>query len=146
MKLSKTLIIFFILFFFKENSALSQVSSGKAIYGVTAIEKNQEGKDRKVNEIFSDINRLANSLRLELTFCDQISEFKPLETMNTDNNQVVLDMVKTLVSKGIYYTNNKKNEVIRTVDPMYGKNLFMAIIPEGEWKLHKETKNIRKYR
>ena len=102
-----------------------------------------EQKDVPKIELFSTLDKKAKDIRFILTFNRNESYFEVERSVENDYAPITMSYANSIISKGKYYTNLEKNEVVREFETFGEKFLISSeIIVNSDWVLTNETKKI----
>lgn len=147
----KNKILFYLsLFILGIHLSSSQVKKGKVIYSVTmeSFYENSMGREEvspKLKKMYRMTADASKNVLLELLFNQKQSIFQHQRGLSISDIDVLDDFVKTLLSKGTFYTNLE--ESLQLLKSSYeGKDYnVMSEIEKQDWILTKEQKKIGKF-
>lgn len=100
---------------------------------------NEVKKNPQFGFIKKIIDEVSNEIRFELTFCEDQSLFKPVESLFIEkNNMHMYDAVLKSLNRGDYYTTLGTKKIVM-VDEVFGKK-YSIDIPWPEWTIKSESK------
>lgn len=136
MKIQRTIVLLIILFSF---NLFSQ--SGKIIYEAEILINEDSKDENKKDKDFDDLVKSQNKVSYELDFNKNVSFFKALEKITTNNKNI--NIVNIIVGDGRFYSFRKTKKTIIKKES-FG-NLFLIEVPQFDWRLTQESKKIGEY-
>ena len=121
--------------------------SGEVIYGCkpNIVDKNKKAKSKELYEVLDKLNKSAEDITFKLDFNENESYFNINVGMSSDLKPGVISYAKNIISKGKYYYNKNKDELL-VESSVYDKYTLIKSKPSSiKWKIHKETKIIDSY-
>ena len=128
--------------------AQNAVTHGKVTYDVNLepvinFEKESVNSHPMANRYFQNLSSIAENIKLELTFSDNLSRFRIKKGLSIGKENISrVELAKMLVCKGTYYTDlDKKIQILQT---RQGRELYSikSNIENIEWQLTQEKKKI----
>ena len=123
--------------------AFSQ-KSGTITYNFKILEDEKFIKNEVIGKFFLQAIEGAKHLKFELTFNDSISEFKLLNNMSLDGQNLEMAIINSRTKKEIYIFKNKIYH--NNSNGLFKENEFLIVEPLNQnWKLTNESKTIDGY-
>ncbi|MEZ4855089.1 MAG: GLPGLI family protein [Gelidibacter sp.] len=138
------LSIFITSFFIRSNN---EKLSGEVEYGFLPNNVSQEEKQnsKELYDVLDKMNEAASGLTFILKFNLNESFFELNPQMESDIKPMGIAYAKNMISKGKYYFNKKKDELLREANLYDNYTLIKSIPSQSKWTLYQDTKKIDKY-
>ena len=125
----------------------SQSNSGEIIYqfkfgGIPFQEKSQnKTAQQAITKMYEALLNYSGKINYKLTFNENLSEYKILESLNSDNDKNI-NNVKNLTGAGeVVYIDTKKKLKFKLLD-FFGDDLMVKDSLDDNWNLTQESKKI----
>jgi len=142
--------LIFLYFLLSNIFIFSQYDSGKVTYqyqfeGIPFEKKVQnEIAQEAINNLYKSLLSYSGKINYELTFNNNLSEFKVVETLNSDNDKNI-NNVKNLTGAGeVVYINTKEKFKLKLLD-FFGDKVMVKDSLDDNWNLTQESKKIGNY-
>jgi GLPGLI family protein len=129
------------------NSIFLPDTSGEIIYGIIPnnISNEKKADKKEFFEVFDYLNESILNLNFSLKFNQNESIFGLEKQMESDINKMSVSYAENIATKGQYYYNIEKNELLREAKSYSKYTLVKSIPSEIKWTITKESKIISGY-
>lgn len=135
-----------ILFLLYSSLIFSQINSGRIEYAAEFnsdfIRKNVKSKSKNVTKFYSELESQIKSIQTELSFNKKKSEFKIIDALSQDGNELANRFAKDIIADGTYYISGAN--VVKLKNS--GGTTFIISIEDLKWNITKETDYIEGYK